>query len=699
MGASKVVLPGGGMARGSMKEYAEAVRLPKGEGSRLGHPPMPWSIVYQGSAMAQQLAAGERVRLRLEAWGSLGEAVAHQDGREIRVFGGIPGELVVAEVVRDRRDYVAARAVEILEPSPDRVTPRCPYFGPCTGCQWQHLAYSRQLEVKRQRVVEALKDLGGSGAPPVLPTLPSPDQLGYRNHARFTVGRKWGEVGFVNRDSRRFVPIQSCMLMHPWMNQALAQLQRKSAETSQLSIRYGFRTGDFLVQPRLKSDDIPLASGQTHYREVLGGREFRIASSSFFQVNPAQAEVVVDLIKRGLRLSGTGLLVDAYAGVGTFAALLAPFAARTVAIEESASAVLDARANAAGLDDIQFLQGKVEDVLPQIEERPLALVLDPPRAGCHPAALEAVIRAAPERLVYVSCDPDTLARDLEVLCQGPFILEEVQPVDMFPQTHHVECVATLYHKDSATASAVLPLTGAHTAPQGNGLILASTSPRRRDLLECMGLDFSVEPPWADEEMHDGESPEELVERLALDKASSVAHSRCRGLIVGADSVVVLDGQVLGKPSDKTEARDMLRRLRGREHHVMTGVAVVDPALGTRQASSVRSRVHMRHYSDREIDAYVASGEPMDKAGAYAIQDPGFHPAESMEGCYPNVMGLPVCTVAEMLEAAGMPIATGDVRVPHGCTSCPFSPAARASSAGASPSGASLAGTSTEGAQA
>lgn len=393
--------------------------------------------------MVQRDNERQRLRLSLTAWGPQGEALAQHEGKEVLVFGGIPGEEVEAEVVNERRQYVAARVVEVLTPSPHRTAPPCPYFGACTGCQWQHIDYQHQTNLKRQKVVDVLTNTGGFESPPVSPMVPSPEQYGYRNHARFTIGRRQGELGFVNRESRRFVTVQECLLMHPWINQAVEQLQGRCAETSQLSIRYGVNTGDFLVQPALKSLEIPLLSGQKHYREKVGGREFRIAASSFFQVNTLQAEHMVELVKEELQLSGKGLLVDAYAGVGTFASLLAPYVDKVIAIEESASAIQDAVAQSDGLNSIQFLQGKTEDVLPQIGEQPDGLILDPPRAGCHIKVLNAVMQLAPTRVVYVSCDPETLARDLKILCWGPFQLERVQPIDMFPQTHHVECIATL----------------------------------------------------------------------------------------------------------------------------------------------------------------------------------------------------------------------------------------------------------------
>ena len=400
--------------------------------------------------MVQQAIPGERLSLSLVSWGKMGQALACHEGQEVRVSGGIPGEEVVAEVIKHRQGYTVAQVIEVLTPSPHRVEPPCPYFGPCTGCQWQHVEYQHQLHIKRQTVVDALINVSGFTETLVLPTLPSPEQYGYRNHARFTVGRRKGELGFVNRESRRFIVVQECLLMHPWINEALGQLQGKCAETSQLSIRYGVNTNDFLIQPAMKSPEVPLQSGRKYYAESLSGQEYRIAASSFFQVNTRQAERMVELVRDELRISknvdtsqNPSTLVDAYAGVGTFAIMLAPYADKVLAIEESNSAVRDAQINAQGIEGVQFLQGKTEEVLAQMEERPQGVILDPPRAGCHRDTLDALIRLAPRRVVYVSCDPDTLARDLGILCDGPFRLEQVRPVDMFPQTHHVECIACL----------------------------------------------------------------------------------------------------------------------------------------------------------------------------------------------------------------------------------------------------------------
>ena len=175
------------------------------------------------------------------------------------------------------------------------------------------------------------------------------------------------------------------------------------------------------------------------------GHPFRIGSPSFFQTNTAQTERLVELVRSHLHLSGQELLVDAYAGVGTFAVLMAPSVCKVIAIEESTAAVRDAAINTLGIENLEYIEGKTEEVLGALDSAPDALVLDPPRVGCHPDTLRAVLRRPPGRVVYVSCDPETLARDLAILVEGGYAVDTVEPVDMFPQTYHVECVAALTH--------------------------------------------------------------------------------------------------------------------------------------------------------------------------------------------------------------------------------------------------------------
>ena len=596
--------------------------------------------------MPDPLSDGEKtLTLELRALGRHGEALAEtDDGKPVFVFGGIPGETVTAEVVATRRGYVAARVVDVVDPSPYRVAPACRYFGECTGCQWQHVAYERQLEMKREALADALHRVGGLDIEP-LPTLPSPDALGYRNHARFTVSRQGGRLGYVHKERRRHVEVDECLLMAPWINHALASLQGHVAETTQLSLRYGVHTGDYLLQPTFQNMDVPLASGQKHYHEAMLGHRFRVSSPSFFQVNTRQAEQMAEFIMDQLRLDGSQTVVDAYAGVATFAVLMADRARRVVAVEESSAAVADARVNVDGIPNVELRQARTEDVLLDLAAGGVdAVLLDPPRAGCMPGTLDALLDVPPERVVYVSCDPETLARDLAVLTAGPFRIEQVRPVDMFPQTYHVEAVATLVRDDERLAR----------LRERQTLVLASSSPRRAEILGRLGLTFETAPSGVEEpEPPSGADPVEVARALALAKARAAASRRSAGSVLAADTVVELDGVLLGKPRDAEDASRMLRELRGREHRVITAVALVDAATVETAEAYRASRVLMRDYTDDEIAAYVASGAPMDKAGAYGVQDETFAPAAEVRGCYLNVVGLPVCETLRLAERFGL----------------------------------------------
>ena len=587
---------------------------------------------------------GDLLDLTLESWGRLGEALAWHDGTPIFVFGGIPGERVTAEVIRVHRKHASATVIEAREPDPSRVSPPCQYFGQCTGCQWQHVAYETQLTAKRDKVADALVRVGGlfenKSDTPVADTLPSPNRYGYRNHARFTVSRS-GSLGFVNRETRRFVRIDHCMLMRPSVNAILGTLQDHCHETTQLSIRAGGSEGDipadYLVQPRLFDPGISVDTGQKRYSESVDGSRFYVSSPSFFQVNVEQAAQAAVVVREGLALGTEDVLLDAYTGVGTFAVLLAPWVRTVIAVEESSAAVADARENAAGHAGIEFVLGRTEDVLGDLPRRPDAVVLDPPRSGCQPRALHKLAEIASPRVAYVSCDPETLARDLKILCQGGYVLDKVTPIDMFPQTHHVECVAILHWRGNVP---------------GNRVVLASASPRRRELMREMGLEFDIIPADVPEDPLPEESPQTMVERLSRDKALKVASTLSEGFVIGADSTVVHLGESFGKPVDDDEARTMLRRLRGTTHHVCTGFTVVNAATGLALTASMTSEITLREFTDQEIEASIASGTPRDKAGAYAVQDTEFCPASSWDGCYHNIVGLPTCRVLQMLGDLG-----------------------------------------------
>ncbi|MCH2526420.1 MAG: 23S rRNA (uracil(1939)-C(5))-methyltransferase RlmD [Dehalococcoidia bacterium] len=581
-----------------------------------------------------QINRGDKLELTLSAWGRLGEALAYWNDREVFVSGGIPGEEVVAEIVAIRRKYIAAKVVQVTKASPARIDAPCQYYGACSGCQWQHVSYEAQLSAKQDRVIDSLFRVGGFINPNVLPVLPSPDQLGYRNHARFTI-KEHGSLGFVNRETHRFVKIDTCMLMHPGINKLLGDLQGHCSETTQLSIRAGEDTGDYLVQPTLKSTDIPIVTGQKHYRDSIQGVEFRVASPSFFQVNNKQASNMALVVKDALNLKGTEVLLDAYAGVGTFAILLAPYASKVIAIEESSAAVADAKVNAENTHNVEFILGKTEEVLGDLDSVPDAVVLDPPRAGCQSAAIDSLLRLYPENVVYVSCDPDTLARDLKMLCSGAYSIDSIQPLDMFPQTHHVENIVIL-----------------KKTTKSSDIVLASSSPRRRDLLRSLELSFDIKSPDIDETPMEQESAEDMVKRLSFQKALAIAGGVESGYVIGADSTVELEGRSYGKPIDSEDAIRMLKELSGTDHRVVTGVTVIEVDTGRYITDALKTSVSMRALSDEEIRGSVDSGTPMDKAGAYAVQDSDLEPASGIEGCYTNVIGLPLCRLISMLDELG-----------------------------------------------
>ena len=400
---------------------------------------------YDGDPLRDLDPQKEFAELRLLSMGDFGDTVADFEDEPIQVFGGIVGEVVKARIYRYQRrgkNKINAIVSEVIEASPHRVNNPCPYFGPCSGCQWQHVSYNYQLELKRDIVRLFFADYASLSDVQVSKTNSAPERFNYRNHARFTV-RFGGQLGFSNRITRRFVRVDECMLMDSKINSFLSQLQDNSSETTNLSIRVGANTDDYLIQPELSGPDIDFETGQKWYVENMLNREFRVASPSFFQVNTKQAEFMINLVGDKLGLNGDEILVDAYAGVGVFASLLSDRVRKVIAVEESQAAVKDALFGLNDLHNVHYIQGKTEEILEELEEKIDVIILDPPRTGCHPQAIASVLSAKPNKIAYVSCDPPSLARDLDMLVQGGYQIDSVDPIDMFPQTYHTECVATL----------------------------------------------------------------------------------------------------------------------------------------------------------------------------------------------------------------------------------------------------------------
>jgi 23S rRNA (uracil1939-C5)-methyltransferase len=596
--------------------------------------------------MNVKLESGQRLHLILESMDRLGDSIAHYEGNPVFVFGGIPGEEVIVEVVKHRRQYIAAQVVEVLASSPYRVVTPCSYVGDCTGCQWQHISYEHQLYLKKEAVINALDAVNIPHKINVFQTIPSSDQFGYRNHARFTVGKE-GRLGFVHRERRRFVDVQQCLLMDPWINRTLDTLQGLVGETTQLSMRYGRGTEDWLIQPTLKSADIPIETGQKYYREDLMGTSFRVAASSFFQTNTKQAEALIRLVIDNLSLTGREVLVDLYAGVGTFAAVLAPYVSKVIVVEESASATGDAKQNLSLFDNIEIWTGKTEDVLGGLKIDVDVAIIDPPRVGCHPRTLDSLMALSPSKLIYISCDPVSLARDLKQLSEGPYKVEFVQPVDMFPQTYHVECIALLTLKSQSKSYKQSDFV------EGE-ITLASSSIRRIEILDRAQIAVRVISPPDIEPVIEG-PPEIQVAEKALAKARSVAKITDSIFVIGADTLVVDGDIVIGKPGDRSEAISILKMLKGRSHRVLTGVAILDRRSGLEETIVQETFVNMRSYTENEMDLYIALGACYDKAGSYGIQDAEFNPVDSIKGCYLNVVGFPLCSAISLMRKFGLMI--------------------------------------------
>ncbi|GIT18294.1 MAG: 23S rRNA (uracil-5-)-methyltransferase RumA [Dehalococcoidia bacterium] len=392
------------------------------------------------------LNPGDQFQTTLNGINDSGETLSEIRGAPVEVTGGLPGEKVVVEVQKRFPERIVAKVVEVLEQAEERVVPECEYFLTCSGCQWQHASYDYQLQLKQARVQREIDKYQSLSQVVVDATIGSESQLGYRNHGRFTVGKKddGGKIGYINAVTRRFVKIDRCLLMNEQINKVLDLAQDNVAGQTQVAIRAGSNTDSMLIQPRMNLSHIGLVTGEQHYEEEVRGFRFRVAASSFFQVNTSQLSRAIDEVRDLLELDGTEVMVDAYCGVGVFTVLLAPYVRKIVGIEESASAIEDAGLNSKDILNIEFVEGKTEHILNTLNQHIDVLLLDPPRVGCHPDVLDSVIKLKPEKVLMISCEPEAMARDLNLLCStGIYSLETIRPVDMFPQTRHVETISML----------------------------------------------------------------------------------------------------------------------------------------------------------------------------------------------------------------------------------------------------------------
>jgi 23S rRNA (uracil1939-C5)-methyltransferase len=380
------------------------------------------------------------------------------DGRAVFVPFVLPGELVRVRPIEEKRGFVRAALVEVLQPAPVRNAPRCIHFGVCGGCHYQHLPYPTQLAAKEAILRDQLERIGGISQPPVSPVVPAPFAWNYRNHVQFHLTAD-GKLGYYAHSGDQVFILQECHLPEPALNQTWPQLDFEAVpEVERIGLRQGVDEDVMLIlessdpQPPEMTLDLPisavflgpagsivLAGDETLSMEVHG-RIFQVSPGSFFQVNSLQAGAMVDYLLDRLPLRQETVLLDVYSGVGLFSAFLAPRVSRIVGIEISEATCADYAANLDEFENVSLYQGPAEQVLPALDVHADIVLVDPPRAGLDRRALDAIIASDVPLIAYVSCDPATLARDARRLVAAGYQLQQSTPFDLFPQTFHIESI-------------------------------------------------------------------------------------------------------------------------------------------------------------------------------------------------------------------------------------------------------------------
>ncbi|HCE06112.1 MAG TPA: RNA methyltransferase [Verrucomicrobiales bacterium] len=368
---------------------------------------------------------GQRVTLQIEDIAFGGEGVGRVEGFVVFVPLVIKDETVEVTITEVKKNFARAELVNVINPADSRIDPECQYYGDCGGCQYQHMAYEAQLEMKQKQVADLFERIGGFTQDKVTPVIPCPQPYHYRN--RILVRSQWNGkakkllVGFRKRNSHWVVEIDECKIAEPALNAQIPEVRANPPKRGGIKVNLRITPEDWTVQDH-----------------------------SFFQTNYFMLPRMVEAVRKVFQSSGSDYLIDTYCGVGFFAIELASLAKRYAGVEYDKGAIKAARENATqfGGDNGEFIEGRTEDLLPSLlakfDAGKTSVILDPPRKGCAPAALEQLREVRPSQVIYISCHPATLARDLNILCaDGVYRLEQVIPVDMFPHTQHVECITDL----------------------------------------------------------------------------------------------------------------------------------------------------------------------------------------------------------------------------------------------------------------
>ncbi|MEM8504489.1 MAG: 23S rRNA (uracil(1939)-C(5))-methyltransferase RlmD [Cyanobacteria bacterium P01_D01_bin.1] len=456
----------------------------------------PWEAPVREAKWQQ----GEIVKVTITDLSNSGDGVGRWEDRVVFVPNTVPGDEMLVKLTKAKATHGFGKPAGIVKPSSERVRPACIVADKCGGCQWQQVSYEEQLAAKHRLVVDALTRIGKLENVQVDPVLAAEEKLGYRNKATYPLGlspTKDVKAGYYRKGSHRLVNLNQCPVQDDRLDPLLADLKKDiqarewkiydershKGHLKHLSLRVGQRTGQILItlvsrsvklkgiheQAQQWMERYPevvgvlinlnwkktnaifgpetfLIAGSPHLEEKFAGLTFHIQPATFFQVNTAQAERLLEEIQTELALSGNEILVDAYCGVGTFTLPLARRVKQCIGLEAFTESVVQAQANAAlnDIENVGFRIGDVAALLPNLDVKPDILMLDPPRKGCEPKVLESIMAIRPERIVYVSCNPATLARDLRVLCEtGHYRVTRVQPADFFSQTAHVESAVFL----------------------------------------------------------------------------------------------------------------------------------------------------------------------------------------------------------------------------------------------------------------
>jgi len=371
------------------------------------------------------LKIGDKLTLTINDIAFGGEGVGRVDDFVVFVPFVLAGETVEAEITEVKKNFARAKLLRVEKPSPERVAPECRYFGACGGCQYQHIAYPAQLRLKHKQISDLFERVGKIPSDKIAPVIPCPSPYGYRN--RIMIRSQWNKpeqklnIGFIRADCGLVEDIEECKIAEPALNEQIRHVRAHPPPKGGIKVMLRVQPEDWDVPP-----------------------------DSFFQNNFFLLPKLVETVREFLRASGARHLIDLYCGVGFFGIELAGAVESFVGVEYDQRAIQSARKNTAARNIAtgEFVAAKAEDVLPGLLKKfsleKTAVILDPPRKGCQPEILRLLRETGPAQVIYVSCHPATMARDLNILCaDGVFDLAGVQPLDMFPQTQHVECVADL----------------------------------------------------------------------------------------------------------------------------------------------------------------------------------------------------------------------------------------------------------------